>query len=92
MSIRGRRPPRACAHGERRTDGFEQFCERGDADLLNSFGGVTAAQKRAFELQPAADGRCFQVVIDGERTWQSQRLTEARFGCAQRGSRADPGV
>ena len=44
--------------------------------------GVTAALKRAVELQPAAEGRSFQVVIDGERTGQSQRLIEARFGSA----------
>ena len=39
-------------------------------DLLNSYVGVTVALKRAVELQPAAEGRSFQVVIDGERTWQ----------------------
>ena len=49
---------------------------------LNSYGGLTAALKRAVELQPAAEGRSFQVVIDGESTWQSQRLMEARFGSA----------
>ncbi len=38
--------------------------------LLNSYGGVTAALKRAVEGQPAVEGRSFQVVIDGERTWQ----------------------
>ncbi len=38
--------------------------------LLNSFAGVTAGLKRAVEGQPAAEGRSFQVVIDGERTWQ----------------------
>ena len=46
---------------------------------LNSYGGVTAALKPAVELRPAAEGRSFQVVIDGERTGQSQRLMEARF-------------
>ncbi len=50
--------------------------------LFNSYGGVTAALKRAVKLQPAAEGRSFQVVIDGKHTWQSQRLTEARFDCA----------
>ena len=54
----------------------------GEPALLNSYGGVTAALKRAVKLQPAAEGRSFQVVIDGKRTWQSQRLTEARFDCA----------
>ena len=63
-----------------------------DQGLLNSYVGVTNALKRAVELQPAAEGRSFQVVIDSERTWHSQRLMEARFGCASRGSRADPGV
>ena len=53
-----------------------------DQGLLNAYGGVTAAQKRAVEMQPAAEGRSFQGVIDGERTGQSQRLMEARFGCA----------
>ncbi len=51
-----------------------------DQGLLNSFAGVTAGLKRAVEGQPAVEGRSFQVVIDGERTWQSQRLMEARFG------------
>ena len=50
--------------------------------LLNSYGGLTAALKRAVELQPAAEDSSFQVVIDGERSWQSQRLMEARFGSA----------
>ena len=53
-----------------------------DQGLLNSCVGVTAALKRAVEGQPAAGGLSFQVVIDGERTWQSQRLMEARFGSA----------
>ena len=56
-----------------------------------SYGGVTAAVKRAVEVQPAAEGRSFQVVMDGERTRQSQRLMEARFDCAERGSRARSG-
>ena len=42
----------------------------GETALLNSYGGVTAALKRAVEEQPAAEGRSFQVVIDGERTGQ----------------------
>ena len=52
----------------------------GDTALLNSYGGVTAALKRAVEMQPAVEGRSFEVVIDGERTGQSQRLREARLG------------
>ena len=63
-----------------------------DPALLNSHGGVTAALKRVVELQPAAEGRSFQVVIDGERTWQSQGPMEARFGRASRGSRARSGM
>ena len=63
-----------------------------DPGLVNSFGGVTAALKRAVELQPAAEGRSFQVVIDGERTRQSQGLMEGRFGCAKRRSRARSGM
>ena len=51
-----------------------------DQGLLNSCVGVAAAPKRAVEGQPVAEGRSFQVVIDGERTGQSQRLLEARFG------------
>ena len=54
----------------------------GETALLNSYGGVTAALKRAVEGQPTVEGRSFQVVIDGERTGQSQRLLEARFGSA----------
>ena len=42
----------------------------GDTAMLNSYGGVTAAPKRAVEMQPAVEVRSFQVVIDGERTWQ----------------------
>ena len=38
-----------------------------DQELLNAYGAVTAALKRAVEGQPAAEGRSFQVVIDGER-------------------------
>ncbi len=60
--------------------------------LLNSYGGVTAALKRAVEGQPAVEDRSFQVVIDGERTCQSQRLMEARFGSASRGSRGRSGM
>ena len=54
----------------------------GDTARLNSIGKVTAALMRVVEMQSAAEGRSFQVVIDGERTGQPQRLMEARFGCA----------
>ena len=37
-----------------------------NAALLNSYGGVTATLKRAIELQPVAEGRSLQVVIDFE--------------------------
>ena len=40
----------------------------GKARALDSYGGVTAALKRTVELKPTAEGRSFQVVIDGERT------------------------
>ena len=41
-----------------------------DQGLLNFYGGATVALKREVERQPAVEGRSFQVVIDGERTWQ----------------------
>ena len=41
-----------------------------DQGLLNAYGGMTAAPKRAVKVQPVAEGRSFQVVIDGERTGQ----------------------
>ncbi len=63
-----------------------------DTVLLNSYGGVTAALKRAVEGQPAVEGRSFQVVMEGERTCQSQRRMEARFGSASRGSRGRSGM
>ena len=44
-----------------------------------AFHAVTALLKRPFMLQPVAEGRSFQVVIDGERAGQSQRLMEADF-------------
>lgn len=51
----------------------------GVAAVLDTYGGVTAALKRVFAVQPAVKDRPIQVVIDGERTWQSQRLMEADF-------------
>ena len=63
-----------------------------DQGLLNACVGVTAALKRAVKLQSAAEGRSFHVVIDGERTGQSQRLMAARFGSASRGSCGRSGV
>ena len=39
-----------------------------DQGLLNSHGGLAAALKRAIELQPEAEGRSIQVVIDSVRT------------------------
>ena len=63
-----------------------------DQGLLHSYGGVTVALNRVVELQPTAESRSFQVVIDGERTWPSQGPMEARFGSASRGSRARSGM
>ena len=63
-----------------------------DTPLFNSYGGVTAALKRAVEGQPAVEGCSFQVVIDGDRTCRSQRLMKARFGSASRGSRRRSGM
>ncbi len=63
-----------------------------DQGLLNAYGGVTAVLKRAVEGHPAVEDRSFQVVMDGERTGQSQRLMEARFGSASRGSRGRSGM
>ena len=51
----------------------------GDTGLLDSYGGVTAALKRAIELEPLAQDRSFRVVIDGYSTWQSPRLWRGRF-------------
>ena len=71
-------------------DRGKRLCESPGVLFVNPppNGEVTAALKRAVEVQPAAEGRSFQVVIDGERTWQPQRLMEAQFGGASRGSRA----
>ena len=44
-----------------------------------AFHAVTAPLKRPFMLQPVVEDRSVQVVIDGERTGQSQRLLEADF-------------
>ena len=66
----------------RRTDLFERRRR-----LMEDWAGYLAGESR----QPAAEGRSFQVVIDGERTWQSQRLLEARFGSVSRGSRGRSG-
>ena len=64
-----------------------------DQGLLNAHGGVTAALKQAFELQPAAESRSFQAVIDGERTGQSQALisgSERTRGVSQGTNEAPP--
>jgi len=63
-----------------------------DQGLLNSYGRVTAALKQSVERQTTAESYSFQVVIGGERTWQSQRLIEGCFGSAKRGSRARSGM
>ena len=40
---------------------------------------VTAPLKRPFMLQPVVEDCSVQVVIEGERTGQSQRLMETDF-------------
>ena len=50
----------------------------GRTTILDSYGDVTAALKRAIELEPLAD-RSFRVVIDGYSTWQSTRLWRGPF-------------
>ena len=64
----------------------------GDTALLNSYGGVTAAPKRAIELQPLLEDRSVKLVIDDYRAWRARRFLGTRFGRAKGGSRADPGV
>ena len=44
-----------------------------------AFHAVTAPLKRPFMVQPAVEGRSGQVVIDGDRAGQLQRLMEAEF-------------
>ena len=51
----------------------------GDTIVLDSYGGVTAALKRAIELQPLAEDRACGIAIDGYGTWRSERLLEADF-------------
>ena len=52
----------------------------GDARLLYSYGGVTAALKRATELEPLSQDRSFRVAIEGYCTWRATRLLEVDFG------------
>ena len=59
---------------------------KGDTTLLNFYGGVTAALKQVIELQPAAESRSFQVLIDGERTRQSQGVNGGSFRLCVTGS------
>ena len=54
----------------------------GDTTVLDTYGGVKGALKRAIELQSVAQERSFQVVIDGYRTWHATRLLRTPFGCA----------
>ena len=44
-----------------------------------AFHAVAAPLKRPFLWQPVVEDRSVRVVIDGERTGQPQRLTEADF-------------
>ncbi len=52
----------------------------GNKILLDSYGGVTPAVKRAIELEPLAQDRSFRVAIEGYSTWQATRLPEVDFG------------
>ena len=47
--------------------------------VLDTYGEVTAALKRAFTLQPAVENRSVQVVIDGDSNWRATHLLEADF-------------
>ena len=51
----------------------------GNKILLDSYGGVTAALKRAIELEPLAQDRSFRVAIEGYCTWRATRLLEVDF-------------
>ncbi len=53
----------------------------GKTTILDSYGGVTAALKRAIELEPLAQDRSFRVAIDGYSTWQATRLLGTHFEC-----------
>lgn len=46
----------------------------GDKLVLDSYGGVTPALKRAIELESLAQDRPFQVAIDGYSVWRPQRF------------------
>ena len=52
----------------------------GDTGLLDSYGGVTGALKRAIELEPLAQNRSRRIVIDGYSACRSTRLLGTRFG------------
>ena len=52
----------------------------GDTDVLDSYGGVQAALKRAIEVQQVAQDRSSGVAIDGCATWRSARLWGVHFG------------
>ena len=52
----------------------------GDTAVLDSYGGVQAALKRAIEVQQVAQDRSSGVAIDGCATWRSARLGGVHFG------------
>ena len=49
------------------------------ARVLDSYGGVTAALKRAFTLQHTVKDRSVQVVIEGDSNGRATCLLEADF-------------
>ena len=49
--------------------------------MLDSYGGVTAALKRAIEVQQLAQDRSFGVAVDSYSTWQATRLLGTNYGC-----------
>ena len=46
----------------------------GDSKVLDAYGGVQAALRRAVELERMAEDGSRRVVIGGFTTWQSRRL------------------
>ena len=53
----------------------------GNTTVLDSYGGVTAALKRAIEVQQLAQDRSFGVAVDSYSTWQATRLLGTNYGC-----------
>ena len=59
---------------------IKQAVLTGNKALLNSYGGVTPALKRAIELEPLMKGGSVGATIDGYSTWRTTRLLEGDFG------------